>query len=165
MKPFAIVLLIALFLQSCGNNGKTKNETTHNAVKTDQIIKIEESFMTSRKLPTKGKISYQWKKSDSLIAHASTKELIALAKNHKDKIQRLIAFRALLTREPHKAVNLAISEIEDTTEVMVSDGCCGEQDIVSNVRICMIQTTHTPYQARDYPLAHANEQKGLLVLS
>ena len=72
MKPFAIVLLIALFLQSCGNNGKTKNEATHDAVKTDQIIKIEESFMTSRKLPTKGKISYQWKKSDSLIAHAST---------------------------------------------------------------------------------------------
>ena len=146
MKPFAIVLLIALFLQSCGNNGKTKNETTHNAVKTDQIIKIEESFMTSRKLPTKGKISYQWKKSDSLIAHASTKELIALAKNHKDKIQRLIAFRALLTREPHKAVNLAISEIEDTTEVMVSDGCCGEQDIVSNVRICMIQYERNHYK-------------------
>ena len=102
--------------------------------------------MTSRKLPTKGKISYQWKKSDSLIAHASTKELIALAKNHKDKIQRLIAFRALLTREPHKAVNLAISEIEDTTEVMVSDGCCGEQDIVSNVRICMIQYERNHYK-------------------
>lgn len=146
MKPFAFVIFIALVLQSCGNNGKAKNETTHNAVKTDQIIKIEESFMTSRKLPTKGKISYQWKKSDSLIANASTKELIALAKNHKDKIQRLIAFRALLTREPHKAVNLAISEIEDTTEVKVSDGCCGEQDIVSNVRICMIQYERNHYK-------------------
>ena len=146
MKPFAIVLLIALFLQSCGNNGKAKNETTHNAVKTDQIIKIEESFHTSRKIGVGGKISYQWKKSDSLCAHASTKELIALATNHSDKIQRLIAFRALLTREPHKAVNLAISEIEDTTEVMVSDGCCGEQDIVSNVRICMIQYERNHYK-------------------
>ena len=145
MKPFAIVLLIALFLQSCGNNGKTKNETTPTTDK-EEVVRIEESFHTSRKIGVGGKISYQWKKSDSLCAHASTKELIALATNHSDKIQRLIAFRALLTREPHKAVNLAISEIEDTTEVMVSDGCCGEQDIVSNVRSCMIQYERNHYK-------------------
>ncbi len=95
MKPFAIVLLIALFLQSCGNNRKTKNEATHDAGE-QKAIKAEESFDTSRKIGVGGKISYQWKKSDSLCAHASTKELIALAKNHSDKIQRLIAFRALL---------------------------------------------------------------------
>ena len=154
MKPFAIVLLIALFLQSCGNNGKTKNEATHNAVKTDQIIKIEESFMTSRKLPTKGKISYQWKKSDSLCAHASTKELITLAKNHSDIIQRLIAFRALLTKAPHEAVNLAISEIEDTTKVMVSHGACATQDIVSNIRIDMIQ-----YQRKHYKVSLADSMR------
>ena len=154
MKPFAIVLLIALFLQSCGNNGKTKNEATHDAVKTDQIIKIEESFMTSRKLPTKGKISYQWKKSDSLCAHASTKELITLAKNHSDIIQRLIAFRALLTKAPHEAVNLAISEIEDTTKVMVSHGACATQDIVSNIRIDMIQ-----YQRKHYKVSLADSMR------
>ena len=146
MKPFAIVLLIALFLQSCGNNGKAKNETTHNAVKTDQIIKIEESFHTSRKIGVGGKISYQWKKSDSLCAHASTKELIALAKNHSDKIQRLIAFRALLMKDSHEAVNLAISEIEDTTEVPISSGCCGSNDIVSGVRIEMIQYNREGYK-------------------
>ena len=43
MKPFAIVLLIALFLQSCGNNGKTKNEATHDAGE-QKAIKAEESF-------------------------------------------------------------------------------------------------------------------------
>jgi hypothetical protein len=145
MKPFAIVLLIALFLQSCGNNGKTKNEATHDAGE-QKAIKAEESFDTSRKIGVGGKISYQWKKSDSLCAHASTKELIALAKNHSDKIQRLIAFRALLMKDSHEAVNLAISEIEDTTEVPVSDGCCGSNDIVSGVRIEMIQYNREGYK-------------------
>ena len=145
MKPFAIVLLIALFLQSCGNNGKTKNETTPTTDK-EEVVRIEESFHTSRKIGVGGKISYQWKKSDSLCAHASTKELIALAKNHSDKIQRLIAFRALLMKDSHEAVNLAISEIEDTTEVPISSGCCGSNDIVSGVRIEMIQYNREGYK-------------------
>ena len=145
MKPFAIVLLIALFLQSCGNNGKTKNETTPTTDK-EEVVRIEESFHTSRKIGVGGKISYQWKKSDSLCAHASTKELIALAKNHSDKIQRLIAFRALLMKDSHEAVNLAISEIEDTTEVPMSDGFCGWEDIVSSVRIEMIQYNREGYK-------------------
>ena len=153
MKPFAIVLLIALFLQSCGNNGKTKNEATHDAGE-QKAIKAEESFDTSRKIGVGGKISYQWKKSDSLCAHASTKELIALAKNHSDKIQRLIAFRALLTKAPHEAVNLAISEIEDTTKVMVSHGVCATQDIVSNIRIDMIQ-----YQRKRYKVSLADSMR------
>ena len=144
MKPFAIVLLIALFLQSCGNNGKTKNETTPTTDK-EEVVRIEESFHTSRKIGVGGKISYQWKKSDSLCAHASTKELIALAKNHSDKIQRLIAFRALLMKDSHEAVNLAISEIEDTTEVPISSGCCSN-DIVSGVRIEMIQYNREGYK-------------------
>lgn len=153
MKPFAIVLLIALFLQSCGNNGKTKNEAIHDAGE-QKAIKAEESFDTSRKIGVGGKISYQWKKSDSLCAHASTKELIALAKNHSDKIQRLIAFRALLTKAPHEAVNLAISEIEDTTKVMVSHGVCATQDIVSNIRIDMIQ-----YQRKHYKVSLADSMR------
>ena len=57
MKPFAIVLLIALFLQSCGNNGKTKNEATHDAGEL-KAIKAEESFHTSRKIGVGGKISF-----------------------------------------------------------------------------------------------------------
>ena len=153
MKPFAIVLLIALFLHSCGNNGKTKNEAIHDAGE-QKAIKAEESFDTSRKIGVGRKISYQWKKSDSLCAHASTKELITLAKNHSDIIQRLIAFRALLTKAPHEAVNLAISEIEDTTKVMVSHGVCATQDIVSNIRIDMIQ-----YQRKHYKVSLADSMR------
>ena len=121
MRSFVFAFLIALFLQSCGNNGKTKNEATHDAVsiKVKPKMKAIESFHTSRKIGVGGEISYQWEKSDSLFAHASTKEIIDLAKNHHDGIERLIAFRALLMKDPHEAVNLAISEIEDTTEVPI----------------------------------------------
>lgn len=133
-------------------NEKTKNEATHDAVEIEK--KATEFFHTSRKIGVRGKISYQWQKSDSLYAHASTKELIALATNHSDKIQRLIAFRALLMKDPHEAVNLAISEIEDTTGVTISDGCCGREDIVSNVRIEMIQ-----YQRKHYKVSLADSMR------
>lgn len=146
-------MLLAIFLQSCGNNGKAKNEETHDAGKQEEV-RVEESFLTSRSLPTSGKISYQWQKSDSLYAHASTKEIIELARNHSDKIQRLIAFRALLMKNPHEAVSLAISEIEDTTEIPMSDGFCGWDDIVSNVRIEMIQ-----YQRKHYKVSLADSMR------
>lgn len=66
------------------SNGKAENEETHVTGK-QEVVRVEESFQTSRRLPS-DKISYQWKKSDSLCAHASTKELIELAKNHSDKM-------------------------------------------------------------------------------
>ena len=135
------------------SNEKAENEATY-ATGKQEVVRIEESFQTSRKLPTSCKISYQWQKSDSLYAHASTKELITLATNHSDKIQRLIAFRALLMKDPHEAVNLAISEIEDTTEVPMSDGYCGWEDIVSNVRIEMIQ-----YKRKHYKVSLADSMR------
>lgn len=156
MKHLLLAITFALFLQGCGNNGKAKNEETHDAVsiKVKPKMKAIESFHTSRKIGVGGEISYQWEKSDSLFAHASTKEIIDLAKNHHDGIERLIAFRALLTKDPHEAVNLAISEIEDTTEVPVSDGCCGWEDIVSSVRIDMIQ-----YKRKHYKVSLADSMR------
>ena len=153
MKQLVFAMLLAIFLHSCGNNGKAKNEETHDAGKQEEV-RVEESFLTSRSLPTSGKISYQWQKSDSLYAHASTKEIVELARNHSDKIQRLIAFRALLMKNPHEAVSLAISEIEDTTEIPMSDGFCGWDDIVSNVRIEMIQ-----YQRKHYKVSLADSMR------
>ena len=150
-------MLLAIFLHSCGNNGKAKNEATHDAVsiKKKPLRKEIESFHTIREIGVSGKkISYQWQKSDSLYAHASTKQIIELAKNHSDKIQRLIAFRALLMKAPHEAVGLAISEIEDTTEVPMSDGFCGWEDIVSSVRIEMIQ-----YKRKHYKVSLADSMR------
>ena len=152
-----LAITFALFLQGCGNNGKAKNEATHDAVsiKKKPLRKEIESFHTIREIGVSGKkISYQWQKSDSLYAHASTKQIIELAKNHSDKIQRLIAFRALLMKNPHEAVSLAISEIEDTTEIPMSDGFCGWDDIVSNVRIEMIQ-----YQRKHYKVSLADSMR------
>ena len=146
MKNWKITLITMLLisgataiLQSCGDNGKQKKEMPANVVEKKPIIIAIESFHTSRRIGVDGKISPQWKKSDSLSTHASTHDLIELASKHEDNIERLIAFRALLMKNPHEAVNLAISQIEDTTTVHTSSGCCGSEDMVSDVRICMIQ--------------------------
>ena len=143
MKQLIIIVIFALSLQGCGNIGKSKSEETENSVNKKPMKMAIKSFHTIKKIH--GEISDQWRKSDSLYAHASTKELMELAANHDDKIERLVAFRALLMKNPHEAVNLAILEIDDTTSVSMSDGYCGEEDIVSNVRFCMIQYNRKQY--------------------
>ena len=143
MKQFGLIILAALLLQGCGNNGKPKNEVAENVVKK---AKLERAFHTGKKIGVGGEISPQWEKSDSLCAHASTNELIKLASKHEDKIERLIAFHALLMKNPHEAVNLAVSEIEDTTLVSTLNGCEGTEEYVSDVRICMIQYNREQYK-------------------
>ena len=138
IKQLVLAIVFAIFLLGCGNNGKTNNDVTDNTLNKKPVIKAEEAFETTR-TNIRGEVRPQWKKSDSLFAHASTRELIQIASNHKDKIQRLVAFRALLMKNPHEAANVAIAEIEDTTIVNLSDGFCGEEDVVSNVRISMLQ--------------------------
>lgn len=133
-------------LQSCGNNGKAKNEVAENVVKKKDLIKLEKCFDTSRRTGYCGEPSPQWKKSDSLSVHASTNDLIRLASKHEDKIERLIAFHALLMKNPHEAVNFAIAEIEDTTIVSTCSGCLGGDDRMSNVRIEMIQKDRGDYK-------------------
>ena len=126
-------------LQSCEDK---KISDSSNVIK----MEVEVSFDTSRRVGVGGEPSPQWKKSDSLSVHASTNDLIRLASKHEDKIERLIAFRALLMQNPHEAVNFAIAEIEDTTIVYTRSGCLGADDRMSNVRIEMIQKDRGNYK-------------------
>lgn len=107
-----------------------------------ETIKIVIPFFTAR---VNEGASEQWKKSDSLYAHASIEELYKLSSTSKEPAHKLIAFRALLMKDPHEAANLVISEIDDTTLVSLSDGICGEEDRVSNVRLVMIQYGRNTY--------------------
>lgn len=143
MKQLGLIILAALLLQGCGNSGKPKNEVAENVVKKAEVVR---SFHTGKKIGISGEISPQWKKSDSLCAHVSTDELIKLASKHEDKIEHLIAFHALLKKNPHEAVNLAIAEVEDTTIVHISSGCCGSEDMASNIRVEMIQYNREHYK-------------------
>lgn len=146
MKNWILALITMLLisgataiLQSCGD--KKINDSSSVIRK-----KIEVTFDTSRRIGVDGKISPQWKKSDSLSTHASTSDLIEIASKHEDKIERLIAFRALLMKNPHEAVKLAIAEIEDTTIVYTRDGCCVADDRMSNIRIKLIQSDREDYK-------------------
>ncbi|MBQ9222807.1 MAG: hypothetical protein IJ166_03650 [Prevotella sp.] len=146
MKNWKITLIMMLLingttvlLQSCEDK---KISDSSNVIK----MEVDVSFDTSRRVGVGGEPSPQWKKSDSLSVHASTNDLIRLASKHEDKIERLIAFRALLMKNPHEAVNFAIAEIEDTTIVYTRSGCLGADDRMSNVRIKMIQSDREDYK-------------------
>lgn len=153
IKQLGLAIVFALFLLGCGNNGKTNNDVTDNTLNKKPVIRAEEAFETTR-TNIRGEVRPQWKKSDSLFAHASTRELIQIASKHTDIIERLVAFRALLMKNPHEAVNVAIAEIEDTSIVHLSDGFCGEVDVVSNVRISMLQ-----YGKRKYNVSLADSMR------
>ena len=134
-----ILALLTTSLLGCKNSGGAKEEKSRTEiVEQKKPIIMKESFHKFRE-SMDGKISPQWLLSDSLSKYATIEEIEKLATTDKDPIKRLVAFRALLTKDPHQAVNLAISNIEDTTIVATTDGDCGEEDRVSNVRICMLQ--------------------------
>lgn len=134
-----ILALLTTSLLGCKNSGGAKEEKSRTElVEQKKKIIAKESFHKFRE-SMDGKISPQWLLSDSLSKYATIEEIEKLATTDKDPIKRLVAFRALLTKDPHQAVNLAISNIEDTTIVATTDGDCGEEDRVSNVRICMLQ--------------------------
>ena len=137
-KRVIIVGLLAITLQGCHNNAKTGSSSSGQTDKTTQAERVERTFHRIRTIRAGKEVSPQWIKSDSLYAHASVAELIQLASKHKDAIERLIAFRALLMKDPHEAANLTISEVDDITLVGTSDGFCGQAESVSDIRISMM---------------------------
>lgn len=131
---FSIILaFLTISWLGCRNSGEKQADSTEEKVR----IFAKEAFHMFR-TDMDGSVSKQWLLSDSLSEHATIEEIEKLATINDDPIKRLIAFRALLSKYPHESVNLAISHIEDTTIVSTSDGVCGEEDRVSNIRICML---------------------------
>lgn len=137
-KRVIIAVLLAAILHGCLNNAKSGSSSSGQADKTTQAERVERTFNRIRTVGASNEVSPQWIKSDSLYAHASVAELIQLASKHENDIERLIAFRALLMKDPHEAANLTISEVDDITLVCTSDGFCGQAESVSDIRISMM---------------------------
>lgn len=138
-KRVIIAVLLAAILHGCLNNAKSGSSSSGQADKATQAVREKRSFHTIRKGGTIKEVSPQWIKSDSLYAHASVAGMIQLASKHEDAIERLIAFRALMMKDPHEAANLTISEVDDITLVGTSDGICGMEEYVSDIRLNMMQ--------------------------
>jgi len=135
--PIVVVVVVMLSLIALNTSSNQRNQSSKSEAK--QAVRVERSFHRIRTIGASGKVSPQWIKSDSLYAHASIDELIKLASKHEDAIERLIAFRALLMKDPHEAANLTISEVDDTTLIGTSDGICGQEETVSDIRLNMMQ--------------------------
>ncbi|WP_028904024.1 hypothetical protein [Prevotella sp. P6B4] len=134
--PIVVVVMLMLSLIVLNLSSDQKNQPSKSEAM--KVVREERTFHTIRKGGTIKEVSPQWIKSDSLYAHASVAELIQFASKHKDAIERLIAFRALLMKDPHEAANLTISEVDDITLVGTSDGICGQAESVSDIRISMM---------------------------
>ena len=137
-------------LPSCQNNGETKNDKAK-VNRSEQIVGVraKEGFYLSRTMMD-GSVSRQWLLSDSLSTYATLEEMKEMATSHQDPLKRLIAFRALLSKYPHEAVDLAISNIEDTTMIVTTTFDCSQTDRVSNVRISMLHNNEYQVSKEDF---------------
>ena len=143
---FSVTLVfLTISLLGCRNSGEKQTDSTEEKV---PITIAKEGFHVFRE-NMDGSISSQWLLSDSLSEHATIEEIEDLATSNDDPIMRLIAFRVLLSKDPHEAVNLAIANIEDTTEVHTVYGMCGEEDRVSNVRICLLHDSNRYHVSKE----------------
>ena len=134
--PIVVVVLLMLTLIVLSTSSDEKNQPPKSEAM--QAERENRTFHPIRTIRAGKEVSPQWIKSDSLYAHASVAELIQLASKHKDAIERLIAFHALLMKDSHEAANLTISEVDDITLVGTSDGFCGQAESVSDIRISMM---------------------------
>lgn len=133
-----IPLSIAIISDPYVPNSSSDEKNQPPKSKAMQAERVARTFNRIRTVGASNEVSPQWIKSDSLYAHASVAELIQLASKHENDIERLIAFRALLMKDPHEAANLTISEVDDITLVCTSDGFCGQAESVSDIRISMM---------------------------
>lgn len=95
--PIVVVVMLMLSLIVLNLYSDEKNQPPKS--KAMQAERVERTFNSIRTVGASNEVSPQWIKSDSLYAHASVAELIQFASKHKDAIERLIAFRALLMKE------------------------------------------------------------------
>lgn len=134
----SLIFLLTSILFGCnGRNQNSVNVPEGNIEKKEK--EPSEIFYMDKKYPGEGGVYDQWKQSDSLYRNATMEELVSMASKPKDPIMGLVSFRALLWKNPHEAVNLLISEIDDTTSVCVMSGDCSWDDMISDVRISMAQ--------------------------
>ena len=131
-----ILALLSTAFLGCQNSGGKQADSTKKKIPN---ITAKEAFQVFKK-DLDGNISKQWLLSDSLSEHATIEEIEELATIKDDPVMRLIAFRALLSKDLHEAVNLAISHFEDTTKVLTVDHRCLLEDEVSRIRIEMLQS-------------------------
>ena len=131
-----ILALLSTAFLGCQNSGGKQADSNKKKIPN---ITAKEAFQVFRK-DLDGNISKQWLLSDSLSEHATIEEIEELATIKDDPVMRLIAFRALLSKDPHEAVDLAISHFGDTTKVFTVNLRCALMDEVSRIRIEMLQS-------------------------
>ena len=135
----SLILLLTSILIGCIGRNQNSVNLPEESEEEKMEIKKTEWFSMDKEYPGEGSVNDQWKQSDSLYRNATTEELVSMASKPKDPIMGLVSFRALLWKNPHEAVNLLISEIDDTTSVCVMRGDCTSDEMIPDVRISLVE--------------------------
>lgn len=76
-----------------------------------------------------------WEFADSLAKYSNEEELKDLAINHRSVAIRYVSFRLLLKKDPHKAIEIMIQDINNKDSVVATRLDQGFPESLSNLRV------------------------------
>lgn len=130
MKRFPLFFIVALFTSYAGMAQETPDTVLLSVI--DQLAKSD-LFEVSNTVGYTGEASPQNDRLADLVKRASEKDLLTLAADHGSAVVRLYALKGLLLMKVQLPDELAENMLNDTTQVVVLEGCEGRQKTVASV--------------------------------
>ncbi len=102
-----------------------------------ESIHIDEYYLSRRRI--------EWEMADSIAKYCSPSELEKLSVKHKSSAVRYVAFRLLLKKNPHKAVEILIDDIDSDDSIIATRLDEGFPELISSLRTDLIQGGRSKY--------------------
>ena len=102
-----------------------------------ESIHIDEYNLSRRRI--------EWEMADSIAKYCSPSELEKLSVKHKSSAVRYVAFRLLLKKNPHKAVEILIDDIDSDDSIIATRLDEGFPELISSLRTDLIQGGRSKY--------------------
>ena len=101
------------------------------------MIYIDDSYLNERRK--------QWILGDSIAKYCTSNELEELAIFHKSQAIRYVAFQLLLKKNPHRAVNILINDIDNNDSIIAIQFDEGFPRLIASLKVDLVQGGRKQY--------------------
>lgn len=141
------LLLIAISFCGCKNDTGLSNPIVINSINSIcalcepvrngsfERITLDEYYLQDARNPR----NKQWILSDSIAKHCNTDELVELATKHNSLAIRYVAYKLLLHRNSHEAVNILIDNINSDDSIIATHLDESFPELLSGLRVMLVQ--------------------------
>ena len=101
-------------------------------------IHLDEYYLNRRRIV--------WQLADSIAKYCNSSELEELSVKHKSCAVRYVAFQLLLKKNPHKAVEILISDMDCNDSIVAIRSDQGFPELISSLRVDLVQGGRGKYK-------------------